>query len=92
MSKESLRIQEAKDAIWDEYIRAIGIHGPFVSAHEGLAVIEEEFLELRENVFWNRKSRDPDAWLDAMEHEAVQLAAMALRFLVDVRKTVGEAS
>ena len=76
---------EAEKRIMNEYVSATQLHGPFASAHEGIAVIEEEFLELRENVFWNRKDRDTDAWLDAMEGEAIQLAAMALRFIVDVR-------
>jgi hypothetical protein len=49
------------------------------SGHEGLAVIEEEFLELRLEVFWGK---DPAK----LREEAVQLAAMALRFLCDIAK------
>jgi hypothetical protein len=73
------------ETIWEEYQRACNPHGPFASAHEGLAVIEEEFLELRGAVFWLRKHQSDAEWLVQVEKEAVQLAAMALRFLVDVR-------
>ena len=76
--------------IWDEYQRARELHGPFASAHEGVAVIEEEFLELRSAAFWDRKTKGDEAWLRLMEKEATQLAAMALRFLVDVRRATEE--
>jgi hypothetical protein len=59
----------------DELARAQAKFGPMASGHEAVAVIEEEFLEFREAVFWGRG--DPRA-------EAVQLAAMAVRYLVDV--------
>lgn len=52
----------------------------FNSAHEGYAVILEELDELKEHVWTNNSKRD----LLAMRKEAVQLAAMALRFIVDV--------
>jgi hypothetical protein len=51
---------------------------PFNSAHEGYAVLLEEVDELKAEV-WNRK-RDPKALLK----EAVQVAAMAQRFIEDV--------
>ena len=65
----------------DELESATEKFGPFASAHEGLAVIEEEFLEFRSAVFWgvDQKGRPSDPY-----NEAVQLAAMALRFMVDV--------
>ena len=46
------------------------------SAHEGLAILEEEFLELRQEVFWGTRERQRE--------EAIQVAAMAIRFIVDV--------
>lgn len=55
-------------------------HGAFNSAHEGLAVIEEELDELRREVYKKRHERDPDK----MHREAIQLAAMAIRFIRDV--------
>jgi hypothetical protein len=77
---------EAEKRIVNEYARAVQLHGPFASAHEGLAVIREEYLELERVCFWERKARGDDEWLECMEHEATQLAAMALRFMVDARK------
>lgn len=65
----------------EEINSAMSKFEPFNSPHEGLAVIEEEFLELREAVFWSKDSREAH-----MKEEAIQLAAMALRFLVDCCK------
>ncbi len=52
----------------------------FNSAHEGYAVLLEEVDELKAEVWKSPKKRDRDA----LRREAVQVAAMALRFLVDV--------
>ena len=61
--------------VLDELNRAQEKFPAMHSQHEGVAVIEEEFLELREAVFWGKKGT-PRA-------EAIQLAAMALRFVND---------
>ena len=53
---------------------------PFNSAHEGYAIILEELDELKAHVWTNQKRRD----IAAMRVEAVQVAAMALRFIADV--------
>lgn len=50
------------------------------SAHEGYAVLLEEMDELWEHVKTKQKRRD----LDAMRKEAIQVAAMALRFALEV--------
>jgi hypothetical protein len=50
------------------------------SAHEGVAIIEEEFLEFREAAYWPHKQKH----VDAEETEARHLAAMCVRYLVDV--------
>ena len=65
------------EEVRQELERARAKFGAFASAHEGLAVIEEEFLELRHEVFWGK---DPAA----KRAEAVQVAAMAIRFIEDV--------
>jgi NTP pyrophosphatase (non-canonical NTP hydrolase) len=49
----------------------------FNSAHEGYGVLAEEFDELWEHVKVNQKRRD----LTAMRAEAIQVAAMALKFV-----------
>lgn len=52
----------------------------FNSAHEGFAVLQEEFEELWEHVKTNQKKRD----IEAMKKEAIQVAAMACRFALEV--------
>lgn len=50
---------------------------PFNSAHEGYAVLLEEVDELKEQVWMNQTKRD----LDKMRKEAIQVAAMAVKFV-----------
>lgn len=64
----------------EELGRAEGLFPTFHSSHEGYAVIREELDELWEAV---KRGHDLVAPEDAA-HEAVQVAAMALRFLVDI--------
>lgn len=61
-----------------ELERARALHGPMVSAHEGYAVLLEELDELWAEV----KKREPDK--ARLRAEAIQVAAMALRFVMDV--------
>lgn len=53
---------------------------PFNSAHEGFAVLKEEVDELWEYV----KTKQPNRDLDKMRSEAIQVAAMAIRFASEV--------
>lgn len=64
----------------------------FASQAEGIAVIREEFMELEQEVFWGKKKalkvcggigaeRAEKMHKDRMRAEAVQLAAMAIRFI-----------
>lgn len=66
-----------------ELVRATQGNAPMHSAHEGYAVILEELDELKAHVWSNPKRRDHAA----MREEAVQVAAMALRFIFDVCDT-----
>lgn len=59
-----------------ELMRAEAKHKPFNSHHEGFAVIQEEVDELWDDVKADRK--------EAALKEAVQVAAMGLRFVVNL--------
>ena len=52
----------------------------FHSPHEGYAVLLEEVEELKSEIFCNPITRSPAA----MRAEATQVAAMALRFIMDL--------
>lgn len=71
--------ESAVSAIIEEFVRATRTSGPFSSAHEGYAVILEELDELWEEI----RKRNVDRDMIKMRKEAVQVGAMALRFLVD---------
>ncbi|MEE8466763.1 MAG: hypothetical protein V3S68_09820 [Dehalococcoidia bacterium] len=76
---KAITAEEASKLIQHEYTRACALFPtPFNSAHEGLAVLWEEFEELKKEVF----TRDRDQ--DHLREEAVQLGAMALRFISDL--------
>lgn len=71
---------KAVQLIIEEYGRATETNGPFHSAHEGFAVILEELDELKAEVWKKDAERD----YGKMIEEAVQIGAMALRFLADI--------
>ena len=60
----------------EELAQATKRFGKFNSYHEGYAVIEEETDEL-----WDEIKGEQDKW--KMKKEAVQVAAMAVRFIID---------
>lgn len=64
----------------DELVKAREKWPAFNTAHEGYGVLLEEIDELWEHVKTNQKRRD----LRAMRKEAIQVAAMALRFAIEV--------
>jgi hypothetical protein len=78
--------QEKLDRIlWflkQELESAMTQHPSFTSMHEGFAVIHEEFDELKAEV-WKNPRKHPDRLAKATT-EALQLAAMSIRFLHDV--------
>jgi len=71
------RVRACVAEIVDELEIATKIFGPFCSAHEGYAIMKEEYDEL-----WDEIKRNPRDRI-AMRREATQLAAMAIRFMVD---------
>ena len=76
---DSALLSELHDEVDAELMRA-GVWPPMNSAHEGYGVLAEEFDELFTHVKTKQKNRD----LAAMRAEAIQVAAMALRFAHDI--------
>lgn len=75
-----LEIRDTVLAVENETITASQNWPPFNSAHEAFAVLKEEVDELWECVKVNQKKRD----LEKMKKEAIQVAAMAVRFASEV--------
>jgi hypothetical protein len=72
-------IEAVLDDIRIELITAYKRFPDFRSAHEGVAIVDEEMCEFKEAAYWPHKFPD-----HAEETEATQLAAMCVRYLVDV--------
>lgn len=70
-------MQKILQEVLDELDDACKKFPPFNSAHEGFAVLQEEVDELWQEVKHGTKVRERE--------EAIQVAAMALRFLLDIR-------
>ena len=69
-------LQDAKA----ELIGAASVWPAFNSAHEGFGVLSEEVSELWDEVRVKQAHRDPEK----LRREAIQVAAMAIRFAVEV--------
>ena len=72
MTKEEIALNE----VISEYKQATQKFGSFASTHEGYAIILEEVDELWAEIKQNSNKT-------TMRSEAVQIAAMGLRFMVD---------
>lgn len=76
-----MELDHAIAVIVEEMWKATKQYGPLNSCHEGFAVIKEEVDELWEEIKYNpNKPRD----MDKVKAEAIQVGAMAIRFLVDL--------
>lgn len=73
-----LRIDEALAALRNELFKAMKKHAPMHSPHEGHSVIAEELDEL-----WDLVKQDLARTTDGRK-EALQVAAMGLRFALDL--------
>ncbi len=73
-------LRETMAAVENELVTAMANWPAWNSAHEGYAVMAEEFDELWDHVKTNQKKRD----LVKMKKEAIQVAAMAIRFALTV--------
>lgn len=77
------RISNILLAVQDEVVSAMSKYPRLNSAHEGYAVILEELDELWEEIKNNKR---PDT-LSRQWVEASQVAAMAVRYMLDVNDT-----
>lgn len=77
--------QEALVEVEAEVASATAFWPAMNSAHEGYGVLMEEVDELWDHVKVKQKNRD----LVAMRKEAIQVAAMAVRFAAEVTDEVG---
>ena len=77
-SENLLTIDEIVKEVLDELNRAESKFAPFNSAHEGYAILLEEVDELWDVV----KMKDSEERNKRMHEEAVQVAAMGLKFLL----------
>lgn len=75
----------ALDDAANELLAACEEYPAFHTAHEGFAVLLEEVDELKAHVWTKQGTRD----VPRMRHEAIQVAAMALRFALDVCDELG---
>lgn len=71
-------VSQAVNEVYAELQRTTALYGPFASTHEGYAIIKEELDELWEVI---RLHGQPP---EALRREATQVAAMALRFMLDL--------
>lgn len=75
---DELALSTVMEAVEREVRKSVSKHAPMVSPHEGHSVIREEFEELWEHV-------RADTGRSALAtKEAVQLAAMAVRYVMDL--------
>lgn len=79
VTKQEQKAQLMQDVAF-ELDQAVRNWPPFNSAHEGYAVLLEEMDELWDHVKTNQRRRD----LLKMQAEAIQVAAMAVRFALEV--------
>jgi hypothetical protein len=77
-------MKQMMTAILTEYESASSKYPPFNSTHEGYAVIKEEIDELWDMVKTNKGLLGNSE----MKKEAIQIAAMAMRFIKDLCKEV----
>ena len=78
-NNELNKLENVLNMVATEYVESTLKFPKFASPHEGLAIIQEEFEEFKESVFWPHKDHTGEA-----QEEARQLAAMAIRYLMDV--------
>jgi len=81
VSKESDQLyQGVFDDVRSELFRAMRKHAPMYSPHDGYGKLLEEVEELWDEIRKKEKHHSKER----MRGEAIQIAAMALRFIIEV--------
>lgn len=80
MSLDTTKIEVALNEVRNETVTAYTKHPDMVSPHEGWAILREEVDELWDEVKVKQSKHDRAK----MRREAKQVAAMAIRFMVDL--------
>lgn len=75
---ECYAVYEVAIEVFEEVVKAMEMHAPMHGPHEGHSVLREEVEELWEHVKADT-GRTPEA-----RKEAIQVAAMAVRYIVDL--------
>jgi len=78
-----MKQDEAIELVKRELDVATAIHGPMLTWHDGGGIIKEEYDELWEAIRKVKSFNDQSNY-HALLKEAKQLAAMAIRFMVDL--------
>jgi hypothetical protein len=80
MNENEYRFQKIIADVTYEWANASAKFAPFNSAHEGFAILNEEVDELWDEVKLKQGTRATED----LRAEAIQVAAMAIRFIYDV--------
>lgn len=72
--------EKAIDDVKYELLTAAYVFPAMASPHEGFGIMYEEFVELQAHIFAKAGKRNTEE----MRKEAVQVAAMAVRFIIDI--------
>lgn len=83
MSEMHVKLIRIKADMIKELESATDKHGNFPTGFHGYAVIKEELEELWEAI------KSKDATLDDVRYEAIQIGAMAMRFILDLCDDAG---
>lgn len=76
---------KAMSEIFQELKSARSHFEPFHSPHEGASILREEYEELWDEVRANKRHTRPTSLTkERMRKEAIQVAAMAIRFIRDI--------
>ncbi len=76
-NEQEIRLAQVLSKVRIELYRATEKFGPMKSPHEGYAILKEEVDEL-----WDEIKSDNS--LFSQRGEAIQIAAMAIRYILDV--------